>query len=115
MLASVWADVLGYDRIGVFDSFFELGGNSLLATQLAHRLQSVCKIDVPLRSLLDRPTVAALADLVDKGRMPPADAPEMEAMLDVIEEMSEESAQSLLDVDLPMDVDVPSVAQWPER
>jgi amino acid adenylation domain-containing protein/thioester reductase-like protein len=60
-VASVWQDFLGVEKIGIHDNFFELGGHSLLATQLVNQLSRTFKIDIPLRSLFDRPTIAELA------------------------------------------------------
>ncbi|WP_433606607.1 non-ribosomal peptide synthase/polyketide synthase [Prescottella agglutinans] len=60
-VASVFADVLGAERVGRDDDFFALGGNSLLATQVAARLGSALDTTVPVRVLFDASTVAALA------------------------------------------------------
>uniref|UniRef100_UPI001651ABD6 non-ribosomal peptide synthetase n=1 Tax=Streptomyces sp. or43 TaxID=2478957 RepID=UPI001651ABD6 len=64
LLAGVWAQVLGVDRVGVHDNFFELGGHSLLATQVVSRIRSVFATEVPLSALFDHPTVRALSDVV---------------------------------------------------
>uniref|UniRef100_UPI0012FB6AA8 non-ribosomal peptide synthase/polyketide synthase n=1 Tax=Nocardia crassostreae TaxID=53428 RepID=UPI0012FB6AA8 len=60
-VAGVFADVLGSDRVGLDDDFFELGGNSLIATQVIARLSAALDADIPLRSLFEATTVAALA------------------------------------------------------
>ena len=57
MLAAIWREVLNIDRIGIHDNFFELGGHSLLAMQLIVRINKVFKIDFPLKSLFEAPTV----------------------------------------------------------
>ncbi|MGE3315701.1 MAG: amino acid adenylation domain-containing protein, partial [Planctomycetaceae bacterium] len=61
ILSVIWAEVLRIDRVGVHDNFFELGGHSLLATQVVSRLRETFEIDLPLRSLFERPTVEQLA------------------------------------------------------
>ncbi|MCY1022989.1 non-ribosomal peptide synthase/polyketide synthase [Pyxidicoccus sp. MSG2] len=65
LVAGLWAGLLGVARVGATDSFFDLGGHSLLATQAASRLREVFPVDVPLRELFERPTVAELARWID--------------------------------------------------
>ncbi|WP_407882731.1 condensation domain-containing protein, partial [Scytonema sp. NUACC26] len=64
MLASIWASLLQLERVGIHDNFFTLGGHSLLATQLMSRLQKCFAVELPLRSLFELPTVAALAEAI---------------------------------------------------
>ena len=56
LVANAYAEVLGVDRPGVDDDFFELGGNSILATRVASRLRTALRTDVPLRVLFEAPT-----------------------------------------------------------
>ncbi|WPB76076.1 amino acid adenylation domain-containing protein [Archangium violaceum] len=67
-VATLWEEMLGIEGIGIHDNFFELGGHSLLATQIASRLRTLFQADVPLRELLEHPTVAGLAAKVDAAR-----------------------------------------------
>ncbi|MFI5777059.1 amino acid adenylation domain-containing protein [Nocardia sp. NPDC051570] len=67
VVASVYADVLGVDLVGAEDDFFALGGNSLLATQVAARIGAALDTHVPVRALFETPTVATLAVKVERG------------------------------------------------
>jgi amino acid adenylation domain-containing protein len=61
LVAQIWGSVLGLDRIGIDDDFFELGGNSLLATQVASRLSHELAASIPLRLLFELPAIRDLA------------------------------------------------------
>jgi phthiocerol/phenolphthiocerol synthesis type-I polyketide synthase E len=66
-IAVLWQTILGIERVGINDSFFELGGDSLLATQLLSRLQAIFPIELSLRDLLVQvPTVTQQANLIDQ-------------------------------------------------
>ncbi|MXQ76249.1 amino acid adenylation domain-containing protein [Rhodococcus rhodochrous] len=66
IVAGVFAEVLGVDRIGADDDFFALGGNSLIATQVVSRLGAALDAQVPVRALFEASTVAELATRVEQ-------------------------------------------------
>ncbi|WP_037178201.1 non-ribosomal peptide synthetase, partial [Rhodococcus sp. UNC363MFTsu5.1] len=65
IVAGVFAEVLGLDRVGLDDDFFELGGNSLIAAQVVARIGAALDAKVPVRVLFEASTVAAVAAVVD--------------------------------------------------
>lgn len=62
---AVWAQLLGSDRFSIHDNFFQLGGHSLLATQVVSRLRRALRVELPLRALLEEPTVAGVAARIE--------------------------------------------------
>jgi amino acid adenylation domain-containing protein len=65
MLAPIWAGILGLPSIGRHESFFDRGGHSILAVQLAQQMRDVLKTDIPLVALFQHPTIAAMAEWLD--------------------------------------------------
>lgn len=65
-LAEIWAAVLGLERMGINQNFFEAGGHSLLATQVMARIHQTFGFELPLRCLFEAPTIAEFAALVDQ-------------------------------------------------
>jgi amino acid adenylation domain-containing protein len=83
-LAAIWTKLLGVNRIGINDNYFELGGDSLLATQLASQVRSVFEIELPLVELFRHPTLAEMATSIE------------EAIIEQMEDISDEEAEQLL-------------------
>lgn len=73
-LANVWADLLGIDRVGIDDNFFDLGGNSLLSIQCVAQLEGH-GLELPIVKLYQHPTVKACASYLegDAGTSSPAE------------------------------------------
>ncbi len=66
-VAGVWAEVLGAERVGTADNFFDLGGDSILSIRVISRLRSVLGADLSARALFSNPTVAGLAGVIARG------------------------------------------------
>jgi len=83
-LAAVWSELLAVEQIGIHDDFFDLGGQSLVAIRAVSRIRDVFEVDLPLRNLFERPTVAGLAEIIDglswmaKAKAPTSDAGDRE-------------------------------------
>jgi len=79
-VAAIWAELLGIENIGIDDDFFDLGGQSLVAIKVVSRLGDVFAVDLSLRHLFERPTVAGLAEIIDGlSWLSAADAPAAES------------------------------------
>jgi len=68
LIADIWAQVLGVEKVGIHDDFLDLGGQSLLATQVMSRVRQTFQVEVPLRRLFEWPTVAGLAACIERAR-----------------------------------------------
>jgi acyl transferase domain-containing protein/acyl carrier protein len=64
-IALIWQQVLGIAEVGIYDNFFELNGDSLLATQAIARIRETFNIELPLRSIFENSTVSGLAEKVE--------------------------------------------------
>ncbi len=83
-LVEIWMSVLGIDRVGIHDDFFELGGDSILATRLVSRIRRVFEVELQLRELFWKSTVFELAAAIE------------ELVIRQLENLSEEETQQLL-------------------
>ena len=99
-LCAIWCEVLGAERVGVHDSFFDLGGHSLTATQLISRVREALGREITFRTLVQAPTVAELAVAVagseggEEQAIIGRDAAEQ--LLAGLDRMSEEEVERLL-------------------
>ena len=72
-LVGFWQDLLGIDRVGAEDSFFDLGGHSLIAVRLFAMIRKTYAVDFPISILFEAPTIAACARLIEE-RIGPQEA-----------------------------------------
>jgi acyl carrier protein len=65
-VSEIWRNVLGIERVGLHDDFFDLGGHSVLVTQITSRVRQVFEVELSMRHLFGAPTVAGLAQIVEE-------------------------------------------------
>jgi amino acid adenylation domain-containing protein len=99
-LAAIWSEVLDLESVGVEDHFLDLGGNSLLATQVIARVLARLRVSLPIRALFEAPTIARMAELIESRRADePADSA-VEQLLAELEVISDEQARRFLSRDI---------------
>jgi len=106
-LASICAELLNLEKVGVYDNFFELGGHSLLATQFIAHIRDDFQVELPLRILFESPTIADLAmKIAESPKLSDEEQISIEAsergeksideLLAEIDQLSDEEAEALL-------------------
>jgi len=97
LLSTVWAENLGIEKIGIEDDFFELGGASVVATQIASRLSQMFQMELPAVLLFDVPTIEKLARYMIEHEARPGLTEKTAALLKQIEGMTEDQVARSLD------------------
>lgn len=67
VIAKIWSELLRVEQIGIYDNFFDLGGHSLLVTQVLSRICNAFQVNLPMHKLFEHPTVAELALLIHQS------------------------------------------------
>ena len=94
-VADIWQQVLGIQQVGVHDNFFDLGGHSLLVSQVIGRLREAFQVDLPLSKIFDVPTVSGLAEVIAHIKNEVEDQERLE-VLDILSRLSEEGVEAEL-------------------
>jgi acyl carrier protein len=68
-LVTIWSEILNIERPGIYDDFFELGGNSLLATQIIARIRDIFFVELPFRTFFKLLTIAGLAARIQQIKL----------------------------------------------
>jgi acyl carrier protein len=107
-LAKIWATVLGVERVGLNDNFFELGGHSLMVAQIMAQVRERFQVELPLRSVFEKPTLGYLAQLIgsDQHERPQPEIVRIRAvprrqgntneLLNQLDQLSDEEVEALL-------------------
>jgi precorrin-6B methylase 2/acyl carrier protein len=96
MVAAIWGEVLGVERVGRRSSFFGLGGHSLQAMQVVARVREAFDIELSLRSLVEAPTLADFALVVVQLQIEQSDDEEVSQILGELNHISDEEVRSML-------------------
>ncbi len=94
VVAGIWSELLGHERVGSADNFFELGGQSLLAMQIVARLRETFRMDVPIRVLFVAPTVAELVRILSSLEPQPGHLERISQIVERVAAMSSEEVQA---------------------
>jgi len=95
-VVDVWQELLGFEQVGVDDSFFDLGGDSLLAMQIVNRLRQTFHAPLKLQALFEAPSVAELARLMVENDARPGQAREIALLARSLEGLSEAEVERML-------------------
>jgi phthiocerol/phenolphthiocerol synthesis type-I polyketide synthase E len=96
-IAAIWQDLFGLDSVGANDSFFDLGGSSLLAIQLVARLRQLWGESVSMDVVFSRPTVAQLAEhFAPPPELSPEELAEVERLMAELNALPDDVRNSLL-------------------
>ncbi|RPI02585.1 MAG: amino acid adenylation domain-containing protein [Calditrichaeota bacterium] len=95
-IAEIVSAVLRVERVGVYDNFFDLGGHSMLGTQVISRLRDVFHVEVSLRELFESPTVEGLTRAIATAQAESFQGEDLEAMLMELQTLSDEQIKQQL-------------------
>lgn len=90
-IAAIWSEILGIDRVGIQDNFFDLGGHSLAAGRVIARVIETFQLELPVKAFFESSTVAAMAEIIAVNRARTASA--LERLLSEVEGLSDDEAE----------------------
>jgi acyl carrier protein len=96
-LAEIWRELLRVERVGIYDDFFDLGGHSLLLTQLVSRILLSFQVELPLSTVFDAPTIAEITKAIAAKQIEQADPLQVAQMLKEVKQLSIEQIRALLE------------------
>ena len=95
-LAQIWMAILELEKVGINESFFAIGGHSLMAMQLVSRVRMRFGVELALYDFFAAPTIQKLAELVEEEILANADSNQIDELLDLLEKFDGESAHAVM-------------------
>jgi amino acid adenylation domain-containing protein len=95
-ITTIWIELLQLEQVGVNDNFFDLGGHSLMATQVMSRVRTNFNVEVRLRDFFMKPTVRHLSVLVEEALLAKTDTARVEELMSMLEGLDDDEAQRIL-------------------
>ena len=90
MLARLWSQFLGIERIGIDDNFFQMGGHSVLATRVIAWVREMFQVEVPLRTLFEAPTISDFITIITQKQIEQTDSELLAQVLAELEQQPED-------------------------
>lgn len=95
-LVGIWEEILGVHEPGIHDSFFDLGGHSLMVVRIVIQVAESFQVELPMRSVFDGPTIAELAEQIKEKSGNPSRVDRTASLLLQLAEMTDQQAEALL-------------------
>ncbi|WP_333059748.1 MULTISPECIES: amino acid adenylation domain-containing protein [unclassified Microcoleus] len=95
-IAEIWTALLGLEKVGTNQNFFDLGGHSLMATQLISRVRSCFGVELAMCDFFAAPTIENLAELIEEEILANADSNQIDELLDLLEKSEGDSALTVM-------------------
>ena len=95
-LVEILSSVLGVEKVGIYDNFFQLGGDSILAAQIINRIRESMQFELSFLIFFEQPTVASMAVKIAQNQAETLESEEMLGLLAELESLTEEEAQRLI-------------------
>jgi amino acid adenylation domain-containing protein len=89
VVAAIWAETIGIERVGVRDNFFELGGHSLLATQVISRIRDEFEVELPVRLMFEGMSVEEMAEAIVSREAEAGQSEKIARAMKAVDEMGE--------------------------
>jgi amino acid adenylation domain-containing protein len=95
-LVAIWQEVLGLPAVGIYENFFEIGGHSLLLTQVSTRIRQAFAVELPLKDLFNARTVVEMTDAIMTRLLQEERSEAAECLLEELDDLSPDEAASVL-------------------